>query len=313
MRVGIVGTQWGLMQVDAFRRAGAQVVALCGRDAEKTRRIAEQQGIGLATNDFGRLCEVAEVVVVASPDEWHARHCTQAIDAGRHVMCEKPLTFYAEEAEALARKASAAKGVCAVNFPYRQLEPLKALAKWVRQRGPVRHLEAVIRNAFLGGDMSRSGDLGGASHPIDAALWLMGDGAVTATATGGRQGLALSLGLPSGSAHLVHRVTIEPGIHGHWALAGDGWEAGFYAGYHPEAGGWRISPPRVFEEGRWRDLAPGDEPRDGEPEPWARAHVRTAEVFLAAVRGEPAFELVGFEQGARVQQVLETARRMSAG
>lgn len=93
IRVGVMGTSWGLMHVGAFRRAGAQVVALLGRDAGKTRRIAVREGIGLATTQLQELLDAVDVVVVATPDRLHHAHVVAALERGRHVLCEKPLAF----------------------------------------------------------------------------------------------------------------------------------------------------------------------------------------------------------------------------
>lgn len=92
-RVGVIGTGWGRMHVGAFRAAGAEVVALCGRDAAKTARIAAEEGIARATTDVAELVDAVEVVVVAGPDATHPAHVARALAAGRHVLCEKPLAL----------------------------------------------------------------------------------------------------------------------------------------------------------------------------------------------------------------------------
>src|SRR4051812_32934797 len=135
MRVGIIGTQWGRMHIGAFRAAGGEVVALCGRDSEKTRALAATDGIALATTDARVLCEAADVVVVASPDALHFEHGRLALEAGKQVLCEKPLA--ASEAEARELERLTAGRRAAVSFPYRQLPPLRALKGWLQQNGPV--------------------------------------------------------------------------------------------------------------------------------------------------------------------------------
>src|SRR5205823_2281518 len=99
-------------------------------------------------------------------------HVGAAVAAGRHVLCEKPLAFSAEEAAALARLDG--PGLRAVCFPYRFLPPMAALKRWLAGREPA-SLTVTVRNSFAAAPgREASGDLGGCSHLLDAALWLMG-------------------------------------------------------------------------------------------------------------------------------------------
>jgi len=167
----------------------------------------------------------------------------------------------------------------------------------------VLELDVVLRSSFIDRAGSpHSSDFGGASHPLDAALWLTGAKPVWAHAALEGHSLSLQLGLSTGARlTLSHRPTTEPGIHGSWALAGRAWKAGFFAGYQPQLGDWRISAPRAFI-GQWHDLAPSVQPREGSLEPWAQAHVEAARIFL----GAPG-ELATFTEGSMVQAVLDAA------
>ncbi len=123
MRIGVIGTNWGLMHVGAFRAAGAEVAALCGQSPEHTREVAAREGIPLATTNVRELCDAVDAVVVASPDALHREHVEAALEAGRAVLCEKPFTRTEEEALALVARARSSRRPCAVNFPYRMLAP----------------------------------------------------------------------------------------------------------------------------------------------------------------------------------------------
>ncbi|MCY1019491.1 Gfo/Idh/MocA family protein [Pyxidicoccus sp. MSG2] len=340
VRIGVIGTKWGLMHVGAFRAAGAEVTALCGQNPDNTRAVAAREGIPLATTDVRELCAAVDAVVVASSDAAHRAHMEMALNAGRPVLCEKPLTRTAEQARALLAHARSATspfarekplprtaeearalqvhaGPVAVNFPYRMLPSLRALKAWLSER-PVRHLALTLRNGFAvdegdsaGPLLGASGDWGGMSHVIDAALWLAGAAPVWVQASlSGRpvHTAALHVGLSSGAVLvLTHAACPEPGIHGGWTLLGRGWEAGFSGGYVPLREGWCVSPVRGFEHGTWRDVAPGLEPRPGEREPWAQAHVEGARRFLGLLRGEPRDGLATLDDGATVQEVLAAA------
>lgn len=316
MRIGVIGTGWGRMHVGGFRAAGAEVYALCGADLQKTRRVAEAEGIPLATDDVRTLCQSVDAVVVASPDAWHARHAHIALEAGRAVLCEKPLTPGVAEARELVQAARVRGLTCATNFPYRMLPPLAALRRWLGERR-LQTVVVTVRNGFASGaGVAGSGDFGGASHVIDAALWLSAGPArwVHAALIGQPpHSVALQMSTETGVAiTLSHLASPEPGIHGGWTFIGDGWEAGFSAAFLPARNGWCVSPVRAYEEGAWFDVHPGVEPRSGEPEPWAQAHIETARAFLAAMAGRPHPDLATFTSGLDVQEVIDAADRSAA-
>lgn len=101
-RVGIIGTGWGVRtQLPAFRTAGLTVSALAGRQKEKTHRIAYHQGIPYATDDWRTLLARNDVdlVVIATPPDLHVEIATAALEAGKHVLCEKPLALNTAEAQ----------------------------------------------------------------------------------------------------------------------------------------------------------------------------------------------------------------------
>jgi len=310
VRIGIIGANWGRMHIGAFRAAGAEVVALCGLDAAKTRSVAAEERIPLATTDVAELVAASEAVVVASPASEHARHAEQALAASRHVLIEKPLAAPLEEARRLGAIALLPGQVAAVSFPYRMLPPFGAMAAFRASRSVLRGLNASVRNSFLPGD-GRSGDLGGLSHLVDAALWLAGlrpawvSGAVLESAW-------VEIGLASGAViAIAHLRSFEPGIDGHWVLAGDDWEGELHAGYVPALGGWRVSPARVYAGDQWRQIAEGVQPAPGRLEPWAEAHAAAARAFLSAASGGDRGVLATIADGVRAQVVIDALIRSS--
>ena len=106
----MVGTSFGArIHVPALRRAGFEVAALVGRDAERTRRRAERLGAGRPCTSLAEaLAEGVDAVSVAAPPAAHASLAGEALDAGCHVLVEKPFTLDVAEAEHLVTAAAAA-------------------------------------------------------------------------------------------------------------------------------------------------------------------------------------------------------------
>jgi len=80
-----------------------RLVAACAKRREILELFAKEQGIPFATTDYRELVERPEVDVVAvySPDALHAEHCIAALDAGKHVVCTKPMVTSLEQANAV--------------------------------------------------------------------------------------------------------------------------------------------------------------------------------------------------------------------
>ncbi len=109
--VVVVGSGFGCVtHVRALRAAGFEVLALVGRDPAKTAARARLVGVPLAltsVDDALRLDTVA-AVTIATPPHTHAPIALAAIEAGKHVICEKPFARDADEGRVVLAAAQAA-------------------------------------------------------------------------------------------------------------------------------------------------------------------------------------------------------------
>jgi predicted dehydrogenase len=100
----VVGTGFGCrVHVPALRAAGFDVVALVGRDAERTARRAERAGVAHSHAGLAEalLTPGVDAVTIAAPPATHAALAIEAARAGKHVLCEKPFAIDAAEAAAM--------------------------------------------------------------------------------------------------------------------------------------------------------------------------------------------------------------------
>jgi len=120
-RAVVVGTGYiGPVHVDALRRNGVEVVALVGSGSTASReRAAALRLPAYDSLDDVLTRERVDCVHVTTPNYLHAPMVKQALAAGAHVICEKPLAMTAAEGEALLGLAEAAGVVHAVNFNFR--------------------------------------------------------------------------------------------------------------------------------------------------------------------------------------------------
>ncbi len=109
--VAVVGTGFGcLTHVRALRAAGFDVLALVGRDADKTAARAKVMDVAhpCTTLRAALAIDGVDAVTVATPPNTHASLLREALAAGRHVLCEKPLARDAREARDLLAAADSA-------------------------------------------------------------------------------------------------------------------------------------------------------------------------------------------------------------
>lgn len=108
-RAAVVGTGFiGPVHVEGLRRAGVDVAAVIGSSAEKSRAAAERLGIA---SRHGTLAEVLsdgsiDAVHITTPNRLHVAQARAVLQAGKHVLCEKPLAMHARESAELVRLAA---------------------------------------------------------------------------------------------------------------------------------------------------------------------------------------------------------------
>jgi len=120
--VAVVGRRFGCrVQVPALRAAGFDVVALVGRDLEPTAYKASKLGIPHACGSLTEALALSDVdaVTIATPPHTHFDLALEAVEAGRHVLCEKPFTSDASQAAQLVDARARAGVVGALGHEFR--------------------------------------------------------------------------------------------------------------------------------------------------------------------------------------------------
>lgn len=109
LRYGVIGTGWitrALIE-GALAYPDLRLTAVCSRDAERGRAFAEDYGSARVFTDPATMAasDDIDMVYIASPNACHVRQSRLFLEAGKHVLCEKPLTAFPEEVEQLQRLA----------------------------------------------------------------------------------------------------------------------------------------------------------------------------------------------------------------
>jgi predicted dehydrogenase len=165
LRVGLLSTANINRALLGGARAaeGVEVMAVASRDRDRAESYAAEHGVGRAHGSYDALLADGEVdaVYVPLPNSLHVEWSIRALQAGKHVLCEKPLTRHPEQAEAAFDAAERAGRVLAEAFMWRHHPQALRLRELVGD-GAVGELR-LVRASF-------SFDVFGMDRPDDVRL-----------------------------------------------------------------------------------------------------------------------------------------------
>ena len=191
VRVGVVGTSQYVqfMHISTLRtHPQAELVAICGRNRERAEEMAAKYNIPKVFTDYEEMIQQGglDALIVGAPDDLHYEITMQALSAGLHVLCEKPLALTAQQAREMYEEAEKVKVKHMVMFTYRWMPFFRYVRDLLDQGYIGRCYHCEFRYLMGYGrqkeylwrfDQKRANgvlaDMG--SHMIDLARWLVGD------------------------------------------------------------------------------------------------------------------------------------------
>src|SRR5579875_2725677 len=203
VRIGVVGTGFmGRTHSNAFRQAPVffdlpvepVLETVCARNAERASTFAANWGYAGSETDWRKLVESPQIdlVDIASPNDTHAEIAIAAAQAGKMVLCEKPLGRTVQESQAMVDAVEKAGVANMVWYNYRRV-PAVMLAKQLLDEGKlgrIFHYRSVfLQDWTISSDLPQGGtglwrldaNVAGSgvtgdllAHNIDTALWLNG-------------------------------------------------------------------------------------------------------------------------------------------
>ena len=187
--------KWGLLSTARINQAVIgpiraskrnQLEAVASRSLEKARKYAREWNIPRAFGSYEEMLAdpQIDVVYISLPNGLHAEWTIKAAQAGKHILCEKPLALSEQELDAMQAAASRAGVVLAEAFMYRH-HPQTLRIKELVTNGEIGDLQ-LVRGCFTfnlqnPGDVRLAAELGGGSiwdvgcYPISYARFLVGD------------------------------------------------------------------------------------------------------------------------------------------
>ncbi len=203
LNIGMVGYGFmGRTHSNAFRQAPRffdlpyqpVLKAICARNADRAKQFASNWGYESIETDWRKLVERKDIdlIDIASPNDTHAEIAVAAAQAGKIVMCEKPLARTAAEGKAMVDAVESAKTPNMVWYNYRRVPAVMLLKHLIDEGrlGKIFHYRAkFLQDWTISQDLPQGGEglwrldaaVAGSgvtgdllSHNIDTALWLNG-------------------------------------------------------------------------------------------------------------------------------------------
>ncbi|MBQ7398737.1 MAG: Gfo/Idh/MocA family oxidoreductase [Clostridia bacterium] len=324
----------------------ARVAGLCTTSYERSAALCEQYGFGRAARDFDELIarDDIDIIDICTPNTLHADMICRALDAGKHVLCEKPLCVTADEAALIVEAEKRSGRVCGMVFNNRFMAPMLRAKQLIDEgrlgrilsfRVSYEHNSSTFADRAPGWKQTAEHgggvlfDLG--SHVIDLIRHLCGDfESVQGTSqiafpthgdwqTDADEAFYITARLKSGACGTITANKLATGVNDDLSLAIFGERGSIkYELMEPE---WlyfydndRPASPIGGERGFTRIECGGRYPAPGGsfPSPkasvgWLRCHMESMYQYLSAVANGAPFSPSLYD-GAYVQAVMQAAR-----
>jgi len=150
-KIGIIGVGFGAaVHVPGFRSEGWDVVAICSRNREKAQKAADEAGIANVYTDPMELIrrdDLAAVAIITPPSAHHALSIA-ALEAGKHVLCEKPFAIDAKQGEEMRAAAERSGRTAMVAHEFRHT-PQRAYIRQLLDEGYIGRFQLCTLELFL--------------------------------------------------------------------------------------------------------------------------------------------------------------------
>ena len=187
--VGVIGLGMGKGHLKGAIACGAEVGKICDPDVEKMTAVAKELGV-----DESKFCtdykevladETINTVIIATPDQLHKNMVEEALAAGKHVMCEKPLALNRSDIDAIIAAANKSDKKFMVGQICR-FTPGFVKAKEIVDSGVIgdpyfveseyaHDYVKILTEGNWRTDPDRNGVVGGGCHAVDLVRWFLGD------------------------------------------------------------------------------------------------------------------------------------------
>jgi predicted dehydrogenase len=250
LRLGVIGAgAWTVashLPTAAQRPGEVEFVAVCRKGKAELDNVANTYGFKVRSEDYRDVLSAGvDACIVASPASLHFEHALAALEAGAHVLVEKPMTIEPEHARILVTTADRVDRSLVVSFGWNYLPTYRKAFTLVSggALGTIEHMGlhmgSAVRELLLGDSVSSTGN---PDDHADTSTWT--DPALSGGGYGQAQlshAMAFALGISGLRAHEVYALGFAPRnerveLHTAWALRFSNGATGAVSGMSFQAG-----------------------------------------------------------------------------
>jgi predicted dehydrogenase len=189
VRVGVVGVGIGSLHIQGYQQhPQAEVVAVCDINEARAQQVAQEYGVPHVFTDYAQMLEKVELnaVSVCTPNALHAPVAIAAMEAGCHILCEKPMAHNLQDAERMLQVARKTGVLFMMGMNNRFRGDSQLLKRYIERGdlGDIYYAKCgwLRRNGIpgFGGWFTTKASSGGGPlidigvHVLDLTWWLMG-------------------------------------------------------------------------------------------------------------------------------------------
>jgi len=188
LRWGVIGVKAGAARAKACIGPHSELVALCDINESVLKQAAEAAGCAVTFTDYEKMLEMEELdaVFIATPDADHCPMTVAALDAGKHVLCEKPMAIAMDEVHQMLAAEERSGKQLGINQVLRTNPRFMQAHRMARSGylGEIFYAEAdywhnishLIRGGWRGlKEQGHTPFVGGGCHVIDLLRWCVGE------------------------------------------------------------------------------------------------------------------------------------------
>ena len=189
--VGVIGLGMGALHLKGAIEGGAEIALICDTNPEKLAKTGEEYGIPeeKRTENWLDIVNNKEIntVIIATPDQQHREQIEALLEAGKHIMCEKPLALTRDDIDAIVKAVKAHPECKFMIGQICRFTPSFLKAKELIDAGRLGELyyveseyahdyQKMYENTpgHWRQDPVRHGVVGGGCHAVDLLRWLVG-------------------------------------------------------------------------------------------------------------------------------------------
>ena len=189
--VGVIGLGMGAGHLKGAIACGAEIGLICDTDEARLNKVGDENGIPKEkrVTDYMQIVndEHINTVIIATPDQQHREQIEACLEAGKHIMCEKPLALNREDIDAIVKAVSEHPECKFMIGQICRFTPAFVMAKKIIDEGRIGELyfaESEYAHDYQHmfekdpknwrSDPERNGVVGGGCHAVDLLRWLIG-------------------------------------------------------------------------------------------------------------------------------------------